>query len=324
MLDAEVAAGEIGYEDGLIRLLRSFLGDPEVSLPAAYDSVVTREGNSIVERAGDYIAAGADEAAKAEMQRLLDLIVPSTEQLEAYSQPAEVNLGGPGLTRPVAQADCAALWLAGFPLEGVSTYPCFEYTRTEVPGVATYTIYFPAAWVADPTYSPWFERAHAAADESLQVLGRYGAFDDVSIIFSLLPAARASILATTHGYQDDRRETCPILIYPLAFGISEGEFKQIVAHELFHCYQFRNLSGQMTVPNAISDWWVGILGGVLQQRGLPPGRLRVPLDRHLRLQLGDRADLSDELREFRVDAVPGERVGEPGIDPLLRNAADLR
>jgi hypothetical protein len=130
VLDAEVAAGEIGYEDGLIRLLRSFLGDPEVSLPPAYDEVITREGNSIVERAGDYIAGGTDEAAKAEMQRLLDLIVPSTEQLEAYSWPAAANLGGPGLTRPVAQFDCAALWLAGFPLEGVSTYPCFEYTRT--------------------------------------------------------------------------------------------------------------------------------------------------------------------------------------------------
>ena len=255
VLDAEVAAGAIGYEDGLIRLLRSFLGDPEISLPAAYDNVVTREGNGIVERAGDYIAAGTDEAAKAEMQRLLDLIVPSTEQLEAYSQTAEVNLGGPGLTRPVAQVDCAALWLAGFPLEGVSTYPCFEYTRTEVPGVATYTVYFPAAWVGNPTYSPWFEQANAAANESLQVLGRYGGFDDVSLIFSFLPGARANYLATTHDYEGTRRETCPILIYPIALTLSEGEFKQTVAHEIFHCYQFRNLEGQMMVPQATRRWW---------------------------------------------------------------------
>ncbi|MBM2844639.1 MAG: hypothetical protein HW404_2476, partial [Anaerolineales bacterium] len=62
VLDAEVAAGEITYEEGLIRLLRSFLGDPEVSLPAAYDEVVTTEGNSIVERAADYIADGTNEA----------------------------------------------------------------------------------------------------------------------------------------------------------------------------------------------------------------------------------------------------------------------
>jgi len=255
VLDAQVAAGEIGYEDGLIRLLRSFLGDPEVSLPPAYDDVITREGNSIVERARDYIATGTDEDAKAEMQRLLDLIMPSIEQLEAYSQPAEVNLGGPGLTRPVAQADCAALWLAGFPLEGVSTYPCFEYTRTEVPGVATYTIYFPAAWVTDPTYSPWYGLAHAAANESLQVLGRYGGFDDVSLIFSFLPGARADYLATTHFYQAARRETCPILIYPIALTLSEGEFKQTVAHEIFHCYQFRNLEAQMMVPQATKSWW---------------------------------------------------------------------
>src|SRR3990170_6902180 len=106
-LDAEVAAGEITYEEGLIRLLRSFLGDPEAALPVAYDEVVTTEGNSIVERAADYIADGTDEAAKAEMARLLDILVPTTEQLQAHSRPAEANFGGPGLAQPPVPLDCA-------------------------------------------------------------------------------------------------------------------------------------------------------------------------------------------------------------------------
>ncbi len=134
----------------MIRLLRSFLGDPEVSLPAAYAEVVTTEGNSIVERAEDYIAGGTDEAAKAEMNRLLDLLVPTIEQLEAYSRPAEASFGRPGLAQPPDPLECANLWLAGFPLEGVPTYPCFAYVRSTVSGAATYTVYFPAAWTLDP------------------------------------------------------------------------------------------------------------------------------------------------------------------------------
>ena len=255
VLDAEVAAGEITYEDGLIRLLRSFLGDPEVTLPAAYAEVVTTEGNGIVERAEDYIAGGMDEAAKAEMNRLLDLIVPTIEQLEAYSRPAEGSFGGPGLAQPPVPLDCANLWLAGFPLVGVTTYPCFAYVRSTVSGAATYTVYFPSTWTLDDPQRQWLERARLAVDDSLSAYRIYGAFDDISVIFSLLPGARADFLATTHHYLRDHRETCPVLIYPLALGLGEDEFKQTIAHEIFHCFEFRNLPGQMQVDHDINMWW---------------------------------------------------------------------
>jgi hypothetical protein len=254
VLDAEVAAGQITYEEGLIRLLRSFLGDPQVSLPAAYAEVVTTEGNSTVERAWDYIAVGTDEASKAEMLRLLDLLFPTTEQLEAYSQPAETRLAGPGLARPAAQLNCASLWMGGFPLgEGVPAYPCFSHVRQTVPGVATFTVYFPAAWRGDATLLPWFERAREAASYSLVTLGRYGSFDDVSLVFSFVEAGTAAYLATTHPYRHE--ETCPVLIYPIALALSDDQFRQVIAHEIFHCFQFKNLAAQMHIEQRVKMWW---------------------------------------------------------------------
>ncbi len=254
-LDAQVAAGEIAYEEGLILLLRSFLGDPDVSLPTMYDEIATAEGNSLVARAVEYLSTGTDPAARDEIRRLLGLIFPTTEQLDAYSRPAEAFRRGPGLSRPVAQIDCADLWLNGFPLLSVTTYPCFSHARATVAGVATATVYFPAEWIGDPLLLQWFERARQAAEDSLRVMGAYGPFDDISLIFSTVPGARATFLATTHRYDLSAGETCPILIYPRALGLPEEHFKQAVAHEIFHCYQARNLTAQMTVPHDVRDWW---------------------------------------------------------------------
>ncbi len=256
VLDAEVAAGEITYEEGLIRLLRSFLGDPEVTLPAAYAEVVTTEGNSIVERAADYIADGTDEAAKAEMARLLDILVPTTEQLQAYSQPAGANIGGPGLARPPAQIDCAGLYRAGFPLEGVTTYPCFEYVTGSVGGVGSYTIYYPASWAAGDPRRSWLAQADEASQASMVAFGPYGPIGPVNIIFSLVPGGSASYLAQVSAYHPGATDVCPLLIFPSALGRTEGEFKQVVAHELFHCFQLHNLTGQLLgVHQDIKKWW---------------------------------------------------------------------
>jgi hypothetical protein len=236
VLDAEVAAGDIRYEDGLIRLLRSFLGDPEVTLPAAYGSVVTTEGNSIVERAGEYIAQGTDEAAKAEMVRLLDILFPTPEQLEAYSRPAEANAGARGLARPPGQIDCAGLYAAGFPLEGVTTYPCFEYVSGTAAG-GRYTIYYPASWIEGDPRLGWLAPADTAAEESMESFGTYGQVGPVNIIFSLVPASSADFLAQVSLYHPGALEVCPVLIFPSALTLGEGEFKQVLAHELFHCFR---------------------------------------------------------------------------------------
>jgi hypothetical protein len=256
VLDAEVAAGEITYEQGLIRLLRSFLGEEGVTLPLAYSGVVTTEGNSIVERAGEYIAEGPDEAARVEMARLLDVLFPGPEKLEAYSRPATSSLGSPGLARPPAQIDCVGLYRAGFPLDGVTTYPCFEYVSGSVGAVGSYTIYYPAIWYEGHPDREWLEPASAAALASMESLGRYGLIGPVNIIFSLSPGRSASILAQVSAYHPGATDVCPILIFPSALTLGQAEFQQSIAHEMFHCYQLRNFRTQLLgVDQAYKQWW---------------------------------------------------------------------
>ena len=255
VLEEEVAAGQVTYEDGLIRLLHAFLGDPEAALPDAYDEAVTTEGTGIVERANDYIAGGPDEGARAEMQRLLDLLIPTTEHLQAYGRPATAQRASPGLARPPAQIDCASLWRAGFPLAGVERYPCFEYTIDSVPGIGAYGIYYPASWEPGHPGRAKLQATADAAHDSLTAYGVYGDVGPINIIFSLWESP-AGFLADVSSRHPGATEVCPVLIYPAAFDLDQGEFKQIVAHELFHCFQLQNLQPQLLgTERPVRKWW---------------------------------------------------------------------
>ncbi|HMK09077.1 MAG TPA: hypothetical protein VK449_08630, partial [Anaerolineales bacterium] len=263
VLDDEIAAGQISEGEGLIRLLKSFLGDPEAALPEAYGTVQESEGNGVIERANDYLARGEDEQAKGEIEQLLNALVPTTEQLKAYSQPAPASAlpDGPaaasgGLAAPASQTDCTSLWRAGFPMAGVTRYPCFEYIVGSVPGAGSYTIYYPTSWGTD---DPGHERLQAAADAAADAMRTYLPFGDigpVNIIFSTFESP-AGFLAEVYSHHARDDEACPLLIYPRAMAeTDEDQFKQSVAHEIFHCFQVRHLRAQMLgTDREVRKWW---------------------------------------------------------------------
>lgn len=103
VLEAEVAAGTTSEGDGIIRLLRAFLGDSDAALPESYGTVRNDEGTGIVERANDYLVTGDDEQAKAQIQQLLETLIPTTEQLQAYGQPVASVARLGGAAAPAAQ-----------------------------------------------------------------------------------------------------------------------------------------------------------------------------------------------------------------------------
>ena len=52
------------------------------------------------------------------------------------------------------------------------------------------------------------------------------------------------------------RSTCRIGIFPYGLEGSPESLQQTIAHEMFHCYQYKNLREQtLNLPNAIIDWW---------------------------------------------------------------------
>lgn len=252
VLLAEVESGRATYEEALIALLRSFLGEGLEDLPEGTDRALTREGNAITERAHEYLATGTDDAAKAEIERLLALLVPSPEALAAYSIPEEQARGTAGLARPAAQEDCAALWRRGFPLDGA--YPCFVY-RLGSAGGGAFGVYYPTAWPRDDPRREFLEATAEAAGAAMDSFSTYGEIGPVTLIFSLVPGT-PTFLAETFSHHAQAGESCPILIYESALAYGIDNFKQTVAHEVFHCWQVTQLTGQMRgVVRADRMWW---------------------------------------------------------------------
>lgn len=79
-------------------------------------------------------------------------------------------------------------------------------------------------------------------------------------------------------------EDCPLMIYGAATGVSDGALARTLAHELFHCAQYRTWPRQMAAANA--RWWSEGAAEWFEDLALP-GRA------------GD-SDLLEALRVFRA------------------------
>ena len=102
-----------------------------------------------------------------------------------------------------------------------------------------------------------YEAAMEAMLASAAVYGQWGTIADATIIFSLLPYADSSGTGfmSVPWQQMSPGEPCPILIYTDSFGVNLDQFKQAVAHELFHCYQAWNYPAVVNLYSA-NRWWV--------------------------------------------------------------------
>ena len=60
---------------------------------------------------------------------------------------------------------------------------------------------------------------------------------------------------TYYSFRPDT-EACPVIIYPAAMtALDILEYKQLIAHEIFHCFQAWNLPDQLLGPGNDSKWW---------------------------------------------------------------------
>jgi len=263
IFETRIASGEWTQEEGLVTLLKLFAGELTLDETAIDTSTfVEFEATGIQVRAADYLKNGSDEATKAEITRLLQLIVPSSEALLRYSQ--EDNGQGkvyPGaamkLAAPLAQQDCAALWAAGFPAPTDSgSFPCFLANSQRIGG-RTYQVFFPTMWMGDAAKAPYYEMTRQAIADSVPVMRRYGDMRSIYFVFNYAahPTSPMTTLASTFWGYFQVGEACPVIIWPALLALSEAEFKQTIAHEIFHCFSAFNLRDQMFGAGSDMDWW---------------------------------------------------------------------
>ncbi len=266
IIQSKVEAGEISVEGGLIAGLKLFAGDASGLEVLGDEQPVTGEGNTLLGLVHEYLATGSDPAAKAEMQRLLNIIAPSAERLLEYAEPEPAGSGGglrslaPRLANsPPDDAQCEELGAEGFPPGQNLT--CILYTEvTLTNGVGR--VFYPATWwPADPNliYALYAVEALIRSDKHF---AQFGSMRSVDMVFTLLADLEDSgslkTLAMVPRF-DAQAAVCQVILYPYSIvnGMEKGRehFQQTMAHELFHCFQTWNISagtGEITMGNG---WW---------------------------------------------------------------------
>jgi hypothetical protein len=262
ILEDKVASGEWTREEGLVTLLQVFAGEVTVDQSGIdTSSLLESEGTGILSLAAEYMISGTDETAKAEIARLVKLLVPTQEALLQYSQEGTgQSVSGQKMAAPSNQApDCAGLWRAGFPDNRTPAFPCF-LANTQNIGGSTYQVFFPSAWNGDAAKIHYYDLTRQAIADSVPVMQSYGEVNSIYFVFHTLAdnTYPTSVLAETYfAYHQPGSEACPIIIYPKMMELPDAAFLQAAAHEIAHCFEVFNLREQMVDAGYDSaKWWV--------------------------------------------------------------------
>jgi hypothetical protein len=106
-----------------------------------------------------------------------------------------------------------------------------------------------------------------AVRDAVPVYKGYGKIPSVFFVLSSIPHAgdtnnfSAGALADPLG--QSRGEPCPVTIFPSSLNMSDARLKQLIAHEMFHCFQAENFPAQMNGAQGINHvewgkvtgWW---------------------------------------------------------------------
>jgi hypothetical protein len=259
-VQARVDAGEWAYEAGLLAVLRTFAG--RSADPFAAGDLADREGTGVVLDAQRYVRQAADSPERAEMEELLGIILPTSDRLLPFARPeGQVSSRPPGLAAPSADPLCADLYLEGFPEK--SEVVCYVFAQEPL-GDYMIEVFWPSEWSSGSTEYEYAKAALQAAKDSWQVfrdLGLKGG--GVQLVFTLLPnkdeKTGPNILASVPS--KGGAVGCIMPVYPLALqayasettsGLSE--FKQVIAHEMFHCFQGWNYPDHFD-EWSVQRWW---------------------------------------------------------------------
>lgn len=256
---AKLEADEWTLGEGLVETLKLFAGELDAAQVLRHPDSEDFEGTGIYEMAHEYLEDGPDAEARAEINRLLGLLVFSNDQLEAMAGLAPVSAAHVAHVALAPQRspeeDC--LWFFRAYQEDEDYPPgvgqCLEVHTTTLDG-KRYRIFRPVDSLPQAGWTNvHYDRALKAVQETVPVYRNLGTgqgkMQDTNIVFSVGqdPGPRfASAWPTDDGF-------CYIVLYTRMKTLSDGEFKQVVAHELAHCMQRETFPVQY--DGIYRGWW---------------------------------------------------------------------
>jgi len=267
IISDKVNEGTWTKEESLLVGLRFLVS--EISYDEAFGDAVpiSTEGTSLINDAKRYLEIGEDAQTKEEIQRYLTMLMPSPEILDQFSLPASQSSANPHLAslamKPVAdEAVCQELWQNSFVTS--IPIPCLLTLNRTVRGTEI-RLYYPEYWGSD---DPRLERMATIMDAAEQAVTLYNGFGPEAIdpIYMVLTdlayidtsnRLRPDVFAVAADFASSSSSTCHVGIFPYGLESSSEELEQTIAHELFHCYQYKNLRPQtLNLGGEINNWWV--------------------------------------------------------------------
>ena len=269
-----VEDGTWSTEEGILTSMRFLAG--EISSDAAFGDTTLKstEGSGVIFAAQAYVQTGKDEVAKAEIQRYLDMLMPSDEILDKISRPAQQSNTSTHLAKVIAVQDtinCQEHWANSFRTPVPGDVTCLLFQEQTVRGT-NIRIYYPEYWRASNPNLRKIPMIMEAASRSVELYNGYGPapIDTVKIVLTDLAffnegRYRPSIYAAAYDHSftapldGSYHSQCRVGIFPQGLTGNEERVQQTIAHEMFHCYQYKNLRPQSIGTESIqhyNGWWM--------------------------------------------------------------------
>lgn len=253
--------------------VREVFGDKKISM---------EEGTDLFLASRAYLKHGKDKKARAEIKRLLAILTPDMKKMRKHVKRIKLHELKSGKNKPAkdksssfnlistvyaANADCRGAWNQGsFDYE-----ECFKSIEGDIGDDRIYTVYYPKIWDSS---SPKFKYVLATAEaikETVRVFRGFGDMHDVEFVFTLRqlndhPTVLMSMSDFSLG-DSISVPSCEVHAYPLALeklSIGDKTYHQVVAHELWHCFEAWNIYGPFARSRSngrslewggITKWW---------------------------------------------------------------------
>jgi hypothetical protein len=272
LYQARLAAGDWTEGQGLVNLLGMYTGSAKAQDAIGNHTVSDFELTGLMRLADQYLAANPSGQLHDDVQKQVNLLVAPIAQLERFSRKVNLSAAFPHLASlslpsendaPYGdQAECQSLWANGF----TSTTPviCFEYGEQIVDGTSI-RLYYPAWWATDNPNRTRLAPLLQAAALATQTFNAYG--PDPLPATTLVVTELAGMDPDTGHRNADLLAmavpvgtsplNCYVGVFPSLFTKTVEQSQQALAHEMFHCYQYKNLSAQEHGPlRSATEWWV--------------------------------------------------------------------
>lgn len=242
MVERGVELGEWTAAEGVIALLRAQAGEISVDDIDGLDRVTSRSGSSLLDLALQLIDDGSVDADdRAELERLLGLVMPSTEFIDA----AEEHLEAEGFELPGIRSgsdSCIDAHPTLYPYVGrAPKVDCWKVMHRYVPRPGGTGEAFTAVIYPETSNELAVAALDALATTTLAAFEWSDANPSTWALINPNPMVNSKKRTVWGGAIVDGNDRCLVSLTETAFGPGDA-FGQLVAHEQLHCFQFADFS----------------------------------------------------------------------------------